>query len=214
MPFIAPPITLDDIFRVVWFGRLAGQRILWVLHCRCSDNTEPVYATAMQSLAEELAVDMIAPAGKFGSIATEQSNEFEWEFVRVQRIFPTREVYSQSTVNRIGSDIGEASPPNVCMSTTLRTTVLAPHGVGRVQLAGLPISELNDGLWSDTLVGDIDVKMAAALIPTFVDPTTTNEFNFGVLAQFSVTSELNDITDVVSHNTVRTMHRRTVGLGE
>jgi len=213
MPFVPPIITGDDIYRVTFAGTLAAQRILWVLHYRFTTIVDNEYLGGLEDMVNALATDMQSDAGKFGAIRVQQSSDLMWDWVQIQRIVPTRDIYFRAEISTAGGTVSEAAPPNVALSVTNRTAFADRHGVGRNQLAGFPLTKIEDGLWLADFVDTIQALVGAALIPRFEESGVGNEMQAGVFAVYAVTTEINDIIDVVGHDQVRTMHRRTVGLG-
>jgi len=213
MPYTPADITALDTFRVTVRMRQAGQRLLMVLHARPFTILVNGYDDAAQNFADSLA-SAISLSTFWEDVRAEQSDELAYESVVVQRVALDREVQKIAPLASItGESEEEAMPPNVAMSVTKRTNVPGRHGVGRVQIPGLPETGTSAGLWSGPLVTAIQNGVEAALLTLFVDQNG-NEWQWTLFDPESVFDAHPDILTVEAHATVRTMHRRTVGLGE
>jgi hypothetical protein len=211
--YVPPPITGDDVFTLTYFQTLDSQRILTVLHFRFSDLLEPDYVTAMASLANALGIDATGATG-WGGVRNFQSSDISYDFLRVQRVAESRDVYFSQTLGLNGGFVGAAAPPNVALVCNKRTVRVGKHGHGDLHLAAVPIGTVTDGIWNPVTVANVASAVGSFLLDPFDDAVTGNAIRFGIYDPTPVFGGLQDITDVVGYNQVRTMHRRTVGLGE
>jgi len=213
MPYVPEPITAADTIRVTVRMRLAQQRLLMVLHCRpftilVSDADE-----AVQVLANSLA-EAIELSAFWSGVIAQQSDELTYESVVCQRIAVDREVQKFAPItSTTGALTEEAMPPNIALSVTKRTNVPSRHGVGRVQIPGLPEDATGLGVWNGIVVGALQTAVEGDLLTLFVDQNN-NEWQWTLFDPEAVFDNHPDIVSVEAHSTVRTMHRRTVGLGE
>jgi hypothetical protein len=160
-----------------------------------------------------LANNISGAAGYLGGWRTLMSTDFHFNFVRAQRLKPQRDVYRQISAASVGIDIRTASTANTCMSITKRTATIGRHGVGRIQLAGLPVGEISNGNWSDAIRGSVSDVFDDLLGP-LTTTTTSTQFTPVVWDSKNIGATPHAIIEVDTQATVRTMHRRTVGLGE
>lgn len=209
------PTEEGDTFRVTFFQRLDNQQVLNVLHYSVVDPTitPPDRYTLSALLAQEMVVD---PGGIAREIAAMQSNSVLWEAVRVQFL---KEVtasypYYQLAVAFAGERLGDVVAPNLALSLEKRaqTAPTTPRqGIGRIQIAGPPPNVMVNGLFTapyiadaanlcDELAENITLAIGVELQPVLSRPGLTNWLD-------------SPIFDVIPHNTIRTMSRRTVGRG-
>jgi len=213
MAYVPEPITNLDTLKVTVRMRLHSQRLLMVLYVRPFTIVVPEYDDAAQVLADSLAT-AIENAEWWDGIIAQQSDELTYETVVVQRVALDREVQKFGIITGVtGAMSDESMPPNVAMSVTKRTNVPDRHGVGRVQIPGFPENQTSFGLWQGTLVSAIQAAVEASLLVPFVDQNN-NEWAWTLFDISGVFDVHPDILTIEAHNTVRTMHRRTVGLGE
>lgn len=210
---MAEPIAPFDVFQLSYFQRLYEQRVLNVLHFRIVEWTGPMtYIGGLKQIGEAFK-DQIETTGIWSAVAVEQSEDIQYEFLRVQRVHPTRDIYWQEELTVGGAVESTSETANVAMSVTKRSLVSGREGVGRIQIGGLPVAEMADGRWSE------DVLTAIEAATNFLQAET--EFATpGMKVRFLVfgpgydNDPDFDIVQQIPHSTVRTMHRRTVGLGE
>jgi len=213
MAYVADPITAADTFKVTVRMTLAEQRLMMVLYARPFTILVNAYADAAQNFADSLGAAMINSLFWEGVIA-EQSNELSYDSITVQRVAVSREVMKTFTFGSlVGGVASPAMPPNVALSVTKRTELPLPNGVGRIQVPGLPETATTLGRWDSATVGTVEDSVASSLLTEFTDQNN-NEWRWCLFTPLAGLDVHPDITSVVAHDTVRTMHRRTVGLGE
>lgn len=205
------PVAIGDVFRVTYFQSLFDQRILNVFYLRCTvaPTGGVSYYDATANLAARLGDDGIAPVQNWLPIV---GDELEFNFCRAQRVYPTRDIYAQETMGVDGSHADPATMSNDAMSVEKRTLTFGPQGIGRMQLAGVPASTITAGKFSgayqvavqsfaDTFLGDITVA------------ADSSKYRFCLFNGTAATAD-DDYFDMIVHDTVRTMHRRTLRVGE
>jgi len=205
-------MTLNDIMRVSYFGTLAGQRIMTVHYGRVSTIVDTPYRDFAQNIATDLAADC-AGAGFWGDVRGELSDSFQFDYLRVQRIFPNREIYSQATINAAGGTMSPASAPTDTAAFEKRTLFPGRKGHGDLHLAGLPANKQALGLWDAAQL----TVLRAFLAQLTVEYTgaSGNGLKWGLFAPgIAPPNHFDQFVEVTSFPQVRTMHRRTVGLGE
>lgn len=206
----AGPITVNDVFRVVYFQTLFAQRLMNVFYLRCTvaPSGGVGYFSALESLANRLASDANHPVDNWLPIV---GDELEFDDVRVQRVWPTNDMYAQAHMGLDGSHADPATQSNDAISIEKRTSVFGRHGIGRIQIGGVPASQISAGKFSgayqslvetfaNNFIGDIGV--AGGL----------GTYRFCLFNGDAPTAD-DDYFDMIVKPEVRTMHRRTLGLG-
>lgn len=211
MAYTPPVIGTNDVIRVTYNMRLDGQQMMMVLHCEPLTIVISNYLDAMEDLTEELAATLTG-GGFWNGIRAVQSDELHYTSIVAQRIWTQRDVAVTTAVATDGALSAPAAPPNVAMSVTKRTLLATRRGVGRIQIPGLTVGALEDGLWSAAVTTAVQAHLATVLPATLVTDGG-NEWKW-VLPQLGQPSgPYQHVTSVQAQRTVRTMHRRTVGLG-
>lgn len=134
------------------------------------------------------------------------------EEVVYQWVQPTRRArVVKSPVIANGAVLGDGAPPNLAMSLTKRSDVAGRHGVGTLHMPALTAANYNRGrftLLGQDLYGPLQTAILSPLNIEFGENMVPIVYDRVVPANSA------EITTVVNNQTVRTMHRRTVGLGE
>lgn len=205
------PISVNDVVRLVYFNRLYGQRLLTVLHLRCVTAPAGGIATeqALLNIANKYGSDTQALNLAWAALV---SQDFIFDEVRAQRVFPQRTIYAKAATGFNGGDTEPALTPNIAMSIEKRSLTPNRHGIGRVQMAGCPGDVLEDGVWNSTFVAQAQTAWENLLGLQSVT-ADSSVYSFCLWDGNAVTSD-DDLFDVQAKDTIRTMHRRTVRLGE
>jgi len=208
-----PSVGVGEIVQVSFFQTMYAQRILNVVHAHVTEVTgTPDYFTAMQQLADTLAAAFL-PAGALNGWISNVTDDIRFNEIRCQTIFPVRLPYCRAIMGADGVLAGGGiTPPNTALSVTKRTVEVGRKYVGRVQVAGLDPNMMVNGLFDNVYLGNIE-QAFEWLEDEFDDPAAGFKirwclFNADDLPPFT------DIHQVVAQDTIRTMHRRTVRLGE
>lgn len=206
-------LAVDDVIQVSLRGTLFGQRILNILHYAV--NIASGGGTQLQ--LDDIAVSIGADTGSVpiaGDMLATLSNAYKLDEVRAQRIHPIRTPYSQSLPGVAGGLAGQPNTANIALSITKRGLNAGRTGIGRVQIAGLPAAA-----W---IGGSLDVATFGAAITTMKN-TFASSYNPAVFAITLVPVIFNPggaaphyqvVNSWVTQETARTMHRRTLFLGE
>lgn len=202
-----PAVANGTVIQTVIETRLNQQRLLSVLHWKCVGTPSPSeYFTVMNNINNDL--DKVGGwtrelAGLMTADATVWS-------VYSQVVYPVRGPLVEKFVNRPGTAAGVAAPQNVTLSLTKKVDAAGRGYNGRIQLMGLPMTGITDGLWN---AGQIALVTAFASI--LLEPL--DNFNDGdrfyPVTFNRKTGTTNNVRDFEVQEEVRTMHRRTVGLG-
>lgn len=206
-------LSVDDVVEVSFRGTLYGQRILTVLHYAVVTTTAGSTIDQLQAIA----VSMNAGTGSqdpVGKMLALQSNDYTCDYIRAQVVSPTRSIYVQAANGNAGLVGDIAATPNIAMSFTKRGFDGGRKSIGRLQLAGVPAINISQGKWDTTglagAIGDfIDALknsftpagVAVTITPVIFNPTAPSP-HYQAIWTWTVNDE------------VRTMHRRTLFLGE
>lgn len=205
------PIAVNDVVRLVYFNRLYSQRLLTVLHLRCVTAPAGGIATeqALLNIANKYGAGADPLLTAWKSVV---SQDFIFDEVRAQKVFPQRSIYAKAAIGDNGGDTEKALTANVAISIEKRSITANRHGIGRVQMAGCPGDVLEDGVWNSTYVGQVQTAWENLLGLQSV-PADSSVYAFCLWDGNAVTSD-DDLFDVQAKDTIRTMHRRTVRVGE
>jgi hypothetical protein len=206
----AYPLNPLDLIETVDWATYSGQTILTTCHWQCSG---PVAADGPAALQEFLA-KLTAPAGLYNKMRQCQVTTLTTQRTTAQKVYPSRWAPEVSTANPNGQIAGADSPVNAAVSIDRKPAESGKGFVGRIQLAGWDYTGFTNGKFV-TPVGQVAayaafitaLKTAVTLTAgTVLTPVLIN------LRKSPVTVRL-IVSAVAAPNTVRTMHRRTVGLG-
>ena len=205
-------LSNDDIIQVTFRNTLFGQRILTVLH----------YYVFTTSGAENVLAACDRIANYLNNNANEPLTSYQlavcagmaFDEVRVQRVYPTRDPYSSAAVALVGTQGGTAFNANTAASIQKKTAVTGRYAIGRMQMAGGPLEELSGAEWSAPYraaeLSNLGQALTAALTltgplltlkPCLYNPTQPNP-------------KYNEVIAYAVEREQRTMHRRTLRLGE
>jgi len=203
-------LATNDVVQVTFFGTLFSQRIMTVLN----------YVVTQPAVGTSIAQDLDDIVTTFGNPATAtlplnkllacQGPEVVQDYVRAQQIYTARSVYDQLAIASPGTHADSTKTANVAASVTKKSLLAGRHGIGRVQVAGVPDSQLVAGklngayltllqTFGDTLIGEKTMAGGALKLKCVITRAS------GAVASA--------VSQTVPQDTVRTMHRRTVGLG-
>lgn len=207
-----PNMVPDDVIQITYRGLIAAQRILIVLHARCVGTggvpTDELFVSA--DIANKLAdptdarlIDLLACVGPEYSISE----------VRVQKVKPYRTVYMASAGGGIGTYAGSSKTPNVAASIEKQSTHVGRSGVGRIQLAGIPTAAYNGGILDPVYKAGVLNNFAMRMSGSFSGGPLYPGYTFSWCLPAGGPDHTYDVYSTIIQDQVRTMHRRTVGLG-
>lgn len=203
--------NIGQIMTVTFRSRLFNQRILNVAHVRVKTVSSLTAPGELQALASYLADSsiLLSPLNLWKPIA---AINFTFDEVRVQPISPASAAYKVAQINENGTNANGCTASNIAISVSLRGDAPTHHNAGRKQLAGIPDSTYNNGIFTGSYLAMVNA-WATSMVGPFVVPTGMGEYVW-CLADRAVPANYIDLTDYAPQPQVRTMHRRTVGLGE
>lgn len=205
-------VAANDLMMVTYWSRLSAQQLMTVLHYRV--ETAPT-AVADETFWWTAWAEYFGTAGASiydAYIACTPGNVYI-ERVTVQRVSPTRGVYAEQAIDSLGAYAGTAPTPNVCASITKRSYQSGRTGVGHTQWPPLAPVDYNDGLIDDDFKTGLLLDLANAIEEPVTIGTGTGLADLVPCLPAGGANENYDVWQTGVRSQVRTMHRRTVGLG-
>lgn len=204
-------ISVGDVIRVVYFQRLFGQRIDSVFHLRCTVAPAPgtTEAQALLNIAIRFS-DPTFPLLMFWAPLVGPSLLFDE--VRAQKVWPNRSVYQKFAIGTTGTNADDATTANVAASIEKRTLHPGRKGIGRWQIAGVPATKIISGALAPSYLTSLS-GLAGALVGDQSITSDSSKYRFCLWNGGAITSD-DDMFDPQPKDTVRTMRRRTLRVGE
>lgn len=204
--------AVGDIIQLTFRGTLNSQRILSTFAYRIADlGTGAVLRWDFYDQMHTAINTATKMKDKF--LACIASN-YTLESSRYQYVIPLRRIFRDFGELSPGARAGNAVAPNLAASIERRSDVVGREGIGRLQMPGMLAADIVAGYLSGTyatLAGALATEMEQSLIvgpnSIIADPCL---FGFNI----SGTPHWSNIIGANVQGTARTMHRRTVGLGE
>lgn len=204
-----PGLAVGDIITVTYNFDFLGQKMMNVLHYRNSATSTgenwPVLADAighaMVSGTLSPGLSLLACMGFNANLTT----------VRVQKVSPSRFRYVDRVEGLPGTYDGASSVPNIAACITKYSDSASRHGRGALHVAAIPDGVVDEGLFTGgylTLLGTLASKLSNTVTVSgetvSLQPVIWEPVDGGVYYP---------LTQAVVRPEVRTMHRRTLGLG-
>jgi hypothetical protein len=204
MPYSVPD---GAIVQVTFSGKVLNQQMLSVLHYQYENpGGSEDGAALLDGLAEELNI----ADGLHDKYTACLSTDYTFGRIRTQWIIPTRYAYFEKlpTITQ-GQDAGRVIGPNAAIAINKRTEIAGVHGRGVLHMPGVSTTWITGGQLNVAgfavyntlgakLIEDLTV-LAGTFHPIIFNRATPGEVAF--------------LNNWVTSPDVRTMHRRTVGLG-
>lgn len=205
------PLNVNDVVRVVYAQELFSQRLYTVLNYRVDVPAAPgtTEAEEMAALADRMADQALAPLVNWLPVV---GDELLFSHVRAQKVAPVRGVYQQALIVAEGSHVDPCTTANVAASITKRTLTPGRTGVGRVQLGGIPQTAYTEGTLDPAYLSLLE-DFKDDLINFVSVPANGSAYRLCVWNGQIATEDI-DVFELTVQHEVRTMHRRTVRLGE
>lgn len=204
MPYSIP----DGGIAVVTFeGRVMGQQMLTVTHWRLDKEGGTTDGGAFLGALLDA---MAGVGGLHTKFMAAMSEDYTALRLRGQWILPERHAYvDRSPIEETGSVPSEIMGPNVAVTILKRTELAGGHGRGVTHMPGVPKSFVTAGTLNAFGRGSYEdfggaVSAPIALLGGDAVPVLYNRTTPG---------DSPEITGYSINPDVRTMHRRTVGLG-
>jgi len=199
------------ILEVSFLGRSYEQRTISLFHYRYETGSGPVDGPTLINTVNPL-INSAAANKLLSDYMAPLAEGFTMEQIVYQWIFPTRYArVVKSPMVTAGSVVDSQVPPNTALAITKKGDAAGRRNVGTLHMPGVPLGGLNGGEWA---VATLD---SFGNLLTRLHEAVNIEFGINlipVLLHRAAPADSPEITNANSNITVRTMHRRTVGLGE
>jgi hypothetical protein len=210
MPF-TDPCTEGDTWIVTFRGSLFNQLIMNTFHYRVAYLATPGTTNAKQGVLYGL---MNGAGGMVTKYLACLPDQYVLTRVDIQKIGPYRTVANQTTEGSSGTNGLDALRSNSAYSIERRSELARRFDIGRVQ-----IPATDDSAWTNN--GQVQIAALNALqafAPYLYNPQgtlgATDTFQ-PVLSRIGGGVRINtDLLQATVQSTVRTMRRRTVGVGK
>lgn len=205
------PLEVGDVVQVTYESSLSGQTILNILHYKVSTAGITISETTQLGVYAAYFANPAATPCPLKFLVAALGDNQVMSNVKCQRVFPTRGVYVQEDINSTGTQ-DPAGTPNIALSVTKRTRLPGRKGIGRVQVGGLPNTAYVNGILTAAYSNIIGPLLSNFALPVTIalDGSVLTPVVYGTGYEGLDRSE---IFQVQLEQEVRTMHRRTVGLG-
>lgn len=208
-----PNVELNDVFLVEWNGKHDGQKIINTMHVQCTEA--PSLNTDLFNAANQLFAKYSGIGGFLDKYLACMTNDYVLEYVNIQRIQPTRAPYVRININTPGLIDGPAMPANTAVSIKRRGAGVNAHNKGHFQMGAVAIASVTDSQVNavgQALYAPVEPFLFQAITDGLGPDSIANPVLVNQFAPFGVVDVV-PILDAKLSLTVRTMHRRTVGLG-
>lgn len=198
-------MAVGDIYQLTISGTLQGQRIMNVSH----------YSVDVDALPSALSQGMFnwAAGTLIPAIVQVQSNNFHWDQVFTQKIWPVPVfIPVGGTVNILGANVEDSLPAEVAATITRRSVLAGPRYRGRIYVAGIALSMLDQttGLFNAAFTAGAAATEAALHASI---PSSPVGGSLGPVLYHRADHTTTVITSALSRATPRSQRRRQVGRG-
>lgn len=131
-------------------------------------------------------------------------------WVQAQRVRPVRDHSVREISGLTGVPNGPSAPSACALSLTKRSETVGRGKAGHIQIGGIPVANIEDGLWSAATVNAAqdyadEIELG---IPWGSDGTSSL-----CLMPRDPAGAIRDVIDIIAQREVRAMRRRVVGRG-
>jgi hypothetical protein len=206
-------LAVGDVVAVTFEGRVQAQRTLTTFMIRRASPVDN-NTTVIQDL-DEITFHTQPDGGGADWLETAFlaacSIDFVLDNIVAQQITPTRSVKRVRVSGGPGTNAGGCEVTNICGVLTKRTNFGGRKQVGSVHMPGMPTLGATNGVLTagQKLLYD---NFATALKQAWIVPVSGTSYN-NILYHRGLVPNYDIVTDVFTQDTVRTMRRRTVGVG-
>lgn len=209
---MSTPIAVNDVIGVTYFNRLWGQVVETTLLARCT--AAPTGSTAEAQLSD-LVGRVAGPTFPFlQKYVAGVCVAMLFDYVRVQRVSTSRTIYFESPTTLVGARSDQALAPNLACSIEKQSLHVGRQGVGRVQLAGLALNDQVGGNFIPATTNPFVLPICTELISSWAGGALFGgTYKWCLPGAIPGAGGAYDVFNSFYRLQVRTMHRRTVGLG-
>lgn len=208
---MAYDVNSGDCLEVSISSRLFGQRLLSVFHYQLTIVGGPLDGPTVINTFDGI-VNVVGGASLLQTYVDAISVDVTVEAIVYQWIYNNRRARVVKTpALTAGTVVGTTSPPNIAAAVTKRSEVAGRHGVGTLHMPGLVNGSIDGG--NLTIAG---MDLYGALQTNLATPINVGGGGNMYPVIWNRLNPANPVKVTTSEvkNTVRTMHRRTVGVGE
>lgn len=203
------PIAVGDIVSVMVVYYVDNQTCIGNLAYRCDrvPTGSPNYDAGVTALLTALSSGADSLTARMASMI---SNQCLIDFIQGQRIRPVRSPFVRVGLSEVGLVDSPNAPSVTCISISKRVDVVGRGRTGHWQQGGCPANDIDLGRWEgDTIV---NAGFLANNIKETLDIPSGGKWVPGI-QPVGTSGGFNEIVNTTVQETVRSMHRRTVGLG-
>lgn len=206
-------MALGDVVQVSFRGTLFAQRILNIFHYSVSVTGTGTVAEQLQALANGFTIDALGPVFMTDFLAC-LGPSYTLDEVRTQRVYPTRTIYAVATADEPGTFATDTELPNIAASILKRTETPGRMGIGRTQLAGIPTAAYANGEVTDAYRTGQLASFALDMMQSLNEPARAVTYTPCIYNPTAPVDKFSPIVLTIPQRSLRTMHRRTLRVGE
>jgi hypothetical protein len=209
---VMPQLASGDVLRYEIRYTQANQRFLNGVYFRYLDSfgVTDDYAT----YGNQMLAQFFLPAHIIDQLQSTISSTISIDSHRVQKVYPTRLAPVTSVLSIVGAVGSGPAPLNSSMTFTKRSINATRWGIGSWHQPGLNVANMqNSGNWLPTPADDLGGFLTAEFSGMHT-PAGGNGSYQGIIWSPAQPTRKTDITSFDPQYTIRTMHRRTVRVGE
>ncbi len=205
-----PDLAVGDIIqtRVEW--ELYGQRDLTVWHWRVNDVNPD--QDMFEYLADGLNAWLADPAGGLFTVLAELSSDVVLKAIVSQVVWPIRFRAVRTPVEEVGGSAFVAGTNNVALSIGFGGDLAGRGRAGRSQILGIPQKWQISGKWDVGVITSIADALESIRVGPQTPPGFTVQLNPVLFRRQDHTHQ--NVTTIHAYDTIRTMRRRTWGVGQ
>lgn len=205
-----PNMSIGQIVQVRVEWTLYGQRDLTVWNYRVTDVTGAI--DMFDYLKNGVNVFFNNPVGGLKNLLSNLSEDITLDAIVSQVIFPTRYRAIRTGVNEIGGDASAAGTNNVALSVGVSGDLAGRGRGGRTQVPGIPKKYQIGAKWDAAIIAAAGDSVEAVRVGTITPAGFAVQLRSIIWS--AKTGTYQNITGLETHTTVRTMRRRTYGVGQ
>jgi len=211
------PLALNDVIQISLAATLYESRILMILHYYV--YTAPAGSTPEANLIDAAAKfnpGGVSPATISQKLKLAQCPELVYEYTRAQRVYPTRTTYQEIAAGAgvTGTFAGVSAPSNFAVSIEKITPATGRMGIGRIQMAGADKGSISAAKWTQAFLDAEVTDVANAMLDEVTVPTENYKLRPCIYNPNGAGVHFNALSAFRVQQSVRTMHRRTLRVGE
>ena len=203
-------LAIGDILSIQLHGRILNQKTISTFFYKViSASTEQNDAVALKAVGDSFTVGILSPGLSFIQAAPQNWTAVE---TRVQRVYPALSQYVIDTVGLPGTVGSDAEAPNIMATITRRGAAGGRRNIGALHSAPLPSDGFADGLITNTHKTRLET-VATRMLNDFTVTLETTQLTPILWSRAIPSDGQRRVSSTIVQNEVRTMRRRTLGLG-